>query len=457
MDLTGVVHEIGLGGLYGILFHPDYFSNGYFYITYLTLIGGAENILWERYEVPVPTSYVVDLGSATTVLGPVTDSTAFHGGGGMAFANDGKLMIGIGSRRIEFPADGCTAQDPSQFLGKLMRVNEDGTIPADNPYVGVPGALDSIWALGLRQPYRIDVDPVTGYLYIADIGEFTREEVDVIAPSDPPLQNFGWRIQEGTLCTAEPACPPACPDPAHKGPDLEYEHGDFGCCIIGGSVYRGTALPELVGKYLYTDYCNPELVSLRWTPGTGVTDVVRHDPETYLTPGTTPHTVTSMGTDGTGEILVVSGGAGMLDGGGTVLRLRRKSPLQADVAELSVGSGGAQVLSLDAPVELAGDLAVFVGTASGVSPGFVLDGQQVPINVPDPYFDFMLQSQNGLVFQNTISALDGSGDTTATIAIPAGAPPTLVGLTLNHAAVAFDLVTVTATFASNPKSLTFVP
>ena len=175
-----------------------------------------------------------------------------HNGGALAFGPDGYLYIALG--------DGGSANDPQgngqnldTLLGKILRIDVSGDpylIPADNPYAN-GGGRPEIWASGLRNPWRISFDQLRGDLYIADVGQGTWEEIDVYPVAAPGGLNFGWDYREGAhefegtppdgLALAEPVA--------------EYSHAEGGCSVTGGYVYRGSALPEWQGVYLYGDFC----------------------------------------------------------------------------------------------------------------------------------------------------------------------------------------------------------
>jgi hypothetical protein len=156
---------------------------------------------------------------------------------------------------------GQRAQDGSTLLGKLIRIDVDpanGTfvIPADNPFVGDAGVRDEIWAVGLRNPWKISFDPKTGDLYIADVGQSALEEVNFQAANSAGGENYGWDIMEGGQCVVA-----NCDQSGLTMPVTEYTHAD-GCSITGGEVYRGQAYPNLNGRYLFGDFCSGKIWGL---------------------------------------------------------------------------------------------------------------------------------------------------------------------------------------------------
>jgi hypothetical protein len=204
--------------------------------------------------------------------------------------------------------DGGNAGDPqghgqsrNDLLGSLLRLDVSGvayTIPPDNPFARTSGVRSELWNYGLRNPWRFSFDRQTGELYIADVGQGAREEVDV-QPAAGGGENYGWNTMEGSECY-----PPgsSCNKSGLTLPVVEYDHG-AGCSITGGYVYRGTALPDIVGTYFYSDYCAGFLRSFKWQGGM-VT-------EQQSWPGAdAPGNVTSFGEDSAGElyILTIQGG-----------------------------------------------------------------------------------------------------------------------------------------------------
>jgi hypothetical protein len=253
LDISGLVSSGGERGLLSVAFHPNYRSNGLFFVDYTNTAGDT---VIARYSVSQDRN-VADPGSAAILL-TIQQPFANHNGGQLQFGPDGYLYIGMG--------DGGSAGDPlnngqnlGTLLGKLLRVNVDGAspyaIPGDNPFVGVPGAQPEIWAYGLRNPWRFSFDRSTGDLFIADVGQDSWEEVDFQPASSPGGQNYGWNIMEGNHCFNPPS---NCNSSGLTLPILEYAHGSsdsIGCSISGGYRYRGTQNPDLTGIYFYGDFC----------------------------------------------------------------------------------------------------------------------------------------------------------------------------------------------------------
>ncbi len=289
LDIVARVGSGGERGLLGLAFHPQFATNGFFYVNF-TDVNGHTRI--ERFHAS-STSDVAGATSATLVLG-YDQPFSNHNGGMILFGPDGMLWIGTGDG-----GDGNDPQDHSQrlntLLGKMLRIDVAGTpysVPPDNPYVGTAGARTEIWGTGLRNPWRYSFDRTNGLLYVADVGQNAWEEVHVV-PGSPGGVNFGWRIMEGTHCrTADPCDMTGLNIPVH-----EYSHAD-GCSITGGFVYRGDAIPGIRGHYFYSDFCSGFLRSFNLFGGI----VVDHREWDVGALGL----VTSFGEDASGELYIMA-------------------------------------------------------------------------------------------------------------------------------------------------------
>lgn len=281
-------------GLLGLAFAPDYATSGRFYVSYTANGGGAEgHSVISRFTVSAnPDSSNDD----ESVLLEVDQPFSNHNGGMITFGPGEYLYFGLGDG-----GDGGdpleTGQDRTDLLGSMLRLDVSGsgyTIPPDNPFVGNAGERGELWNYGLRNPWRFSFDRQTNDLYIADVGQGQFEEVDVIAAGDGGGQNFGWDDMEGTHCFEDNNC---AGNPALR-PILEYDHGSGRCAITGGYVYRGSAIPAIVGRYFYADFCTGSLASLTYAGGNTVSATA-----TYQRISGNP---TSFGEDGKGELYITT-------------------------------------------------------------------------------------------------------------------------------------------------------
>lgn len=279
----------GERGLLGLAFHPQYATNGRFFINYTD---GSGSTVVARYTVSSGNANQADPASGSVVL-RVYQPYSNHNGGDIHFGPDGYLYIGMGDGGSGNDP-GNRAQDPRELLGKVLRIDVDrGTpygIPPGNAYAG-GGGRPEIFASGLRNPWRMSFDRVAGDLYIGDVGQDAQEEIDFLPRGAPSGANFGWRVVEGTRCTGLPNGA-QCPSPSFTPPILVYEHGE-GCSVTGGVVYRGRAVPALFGRYVYADFCTGRMWSAaRDRSGAWQTEVLAE----------TGHQVAAIGEDASGEL-----------------------------------------------------------------------------------------------------------------------------------------------------------
>jgi glucose/arabinose dehydrogenase len=293
LDLSAKVSTGREQGLLGLAFDPQYASNGRFVVDYTDLAGDTRVSLFRVSQDP----NVADPASELAVLG-VDQPFANHNGGQVLFGPDGLLYVMLG--------DGGSSGDPgnrgqslADLLGSILRVQplETGgyAVPADNPFVGMPDVRPELWSYGLRNPWRVDFDPATGDLYVADVGERQWEEVSVSTATAGAGRgvNFGWRIMEGPECFGSPSCD----EGGLELPVVSYDHGD-GCSITGGFVYRGSAIPALQGHYFYSDYCAGFVRSFRLEDGVAV--------DQYEWPTLAPGAgVPGFGRDAAGELYIL--------------------------------------------------------------------------------------------------------------------------------------------------------
>jgi glucose/arabinose dehydrogenase len=297
LDLTEKITEEGEGGLLSMAFHPRYAENGLFFVNYTDTEGDT---VIARYKRSPSDPNRADPGSATRLLW-IDQPYSNHNGGQLQFGPDGYLYIGMGDGgSAGDPA--CNAQRRENLLGKMLRIDVDRStgnrpyaIPPDNPYLGDNPLPDEAWAIGLRNPWRFSFDRATGDLWIGDVGQNRREEIDFQAAGTAPGRNYGWKPMEGTLCFGDEKCEadtPACGAPNLTQPVLEYTHDDGNCSVTGGYVYRGRAIPSLVGSYLFGDYCSSKVWAAK--PGKSGFDV-RQLPDLAIS-------VVTFGEDREGEI-----------------------------------------------------------------------------------------------------------------------------------------------------------
>ena len=286
-------------GLLGLAFHPDYRRNGRFFVNYTRQPDGATVVAeYRRGGAP-------DVASRKErVLLVVSQPESNHNGGMVAFGPDGYLYVGLGDGGG--PGDpGNRGQNLNELLGKILRIDVDHgdpyAIPADNPFV-TEGGRPEIYAVGLRNPWRFSFDFRRAELWVADVGQYKWEEIDLVTRGG----NYGWRLMEGFHCF-NPAT--ACQTEGLALPVMEYRHdGDRRaggrCSIIGGYVYRGLAMPALRGAYLFGDYCSGEVFVFRQSDEGGQDA----SPTVLLKTG---FRISSFGQDEEGEVYVLDHGGGI--------------------------------------------------------------------------------------------------------------------------------------------------
>lgn len=287
LDISDRVTNSGEQGLLGMAFHPDDPSR-----LFLHYSDGNGNT--------TVSEFVDDGGfdaSAERIFLQVVQPAANHNGGTIAFGPDGYLWVALGDGGGGGDTFG-TGQTTDDLLGGLLRLNVDATqpyeIPPDNPFIDGGGAPE-VWAVGLRNPWRASFDE--GLIYIGDVGQNGFEEINV-APVDAPALNYGWPVMEGLHCF-EPA--QGCDIAGFTLPVVEVAHSDSGTCsITGGVVYRGSAIPELSGHYLYSDYCGGWLRSFLFD---GATATQQQD---WTEQVGVPGPVASFGRDTAGEVYVLT-------------------------------------------------------------------------------------------------------------------------------------------------------
>jgi glucose/arabinose dehydrogenase/alpha-tubulin suppressor-like RCC1 family protein len=247
LDISTLTSTTNEDGLLGLAFHPDYGNNGRFFIDYVNVDG---DIVVAEYSVSADPNIAAPSGvPLLTIPHPVHTN---HNGGQIAFGPDGYLYIAVG----DGGSGGAEAQNLDSLLGTILRIDVDDsapyTSPPDNPFFGATPERDEIWAYGLRNPWRFSFDRLTGDLFVSDVGQAAREEVNFQASSSTGGENYGWPIMEGSLCYNPPT---GCDTSGLVLPIIEYAHGAGDCAITGGYRYRG-ATAALQGMYVYGDFCS---------------------------------------------------------------------------------------------------------------------------------------------------------------------------------------------------------
>lgn len=294
LDIASLVASGVERGLLGLAFDPGYQANGRFYVFYTN---GAGDLVIARYLRSASNGDIADPGSGVPLLIIPHSTFPNHNGGMLAFGPDLCLYAGVGDGGGQGDPNNH-AQDLTQLLGKILRLDpETGLACANgvpNPF-GVANERPEVWSLGLRNPWRFSFDRLTGDLFIGDVGESAREEIDVSrAPSAGRGLNFGWRFMEGFACfNPSTNCDPG----GLTLPVLDYPHAQGACSVTGGFVYRG-AIPAVRGTYFYADYCAGFVRSFR--PVNGQPTEQTEWP--LLNAG--PNSITSFGEDAQGELYV---------------------------------------------------------------------------------------------------------------------------------------------------------
>lgn len=302
LNVQSLISTGGERGLLGMAFDPNYGTNRRFYIFYTN---GSGNLVIARYLVSTSNPDVADASSAV-ILKTITHPNNNHNGGMLAFGPDGCLYAGTGDGGGTGDPDG-NGQNPSTLLGKILRLDPNSntgdacTNNVTNPFASGGGAPE-VWSLGLRDPWRFSFDRLTGALYIGDVGQSRREEVDVVLGANAGRGlNFGWNIMEGFLCFNPPS---GCNTSGLTLPILDYTHDNGACSVTGGYVYRGTLIPSVTGTYFYADFCAGFVRSFQLQNGALGTQTLWP----LLNPG---GQISSFGEDAQGELYIVTQGGGL--------------------------------------------------------------------------------------------------------------------------------------------------
>jgi glucose/arabinose dehydrogenase len=381
--LTVTVDSSGERGLLGVAFDPAFASNGYVYVYYtattprlhnrVSRFTASGNLAVPGSEVPILD--LNDLSNATN-----------HNGGAIHFGPDGKLYVAVGDN-----ADGANSQTPTNLLGKLLRINPDGTVPSDNPFfASATGINRAIWALGLRNPYTFSFQPGTGRMFVNDVGENTWEEINEgIAGS-----NYGWPTSEGPTS-----------DPRFRSPIFWYGHGSgptTGCAITGGAFYNPPAVQfptSYVGSYFFADYCSGWIRNLDPANGNAV--------RAFATGAAAPVDL-AVASDGTLYYLTRGGSSG------SVYRVSAQGPVAPTITTQPASRTVA-----------AGSSVNFSVAASGTAPlsyRWQRDGVDIPGATSSTYTIASAQSgDNGTRFRVVVSNAAGSATSDeAVLTIAAG-------------------------------------
>jgi glucose/arabinose dehydrogenase len=305
LDIRQRVHSLGEAGLVSLAFPPDYAESGLLFLNYTDR--RLDTVL-ARYGLAAGEPVAADPASETVLL-RIPQPEENHNGAQIRFGPDGFLYVGLGDGG-GFADPGCRAQRGDSLLGKILRLDVRVSeppyyrVPADNPFVGSgdpqDAIRDEIWALGLRNPWRLAFEPGSGALWVADVGELRWEEVNRVPAGGV---NLGWVLMEGTDCTpySRELCPndvPSCPDdPSLSLPVYQYAHKAGDCAVIGGVVYRGSLLPALQGRYVFGDHCSGRIWALE-PESAAATELLRLEGR-----------LLSFGEDLAGELVVASGAA----------------------------------------------------------------------------------------------------------------------------------------------------
>jgi len=264
LDITDRVSQYFYAGLFGIAFHPDYENNRYFYVYYMSGTGASLTLNLTRYTTSA-TNPDSAIKNSEFALMTVPCPSSNHNGSVIRFGTDGYLYFGFGDSSPGSGGDpNNKAQNRSEIFGKVNRINVDSatggrnySIPSSNPYFqNTNGYREEIFAYGFRNMWKFSFDNVTGKLWLADVGQTSWEEIDIVESG----KNYGWRRKEGFVCY-NPATNCDTAGFVPTDPVYAYSHS-VGTTITGGYVYRGSKMPGLYGKYIYADYTSGRIWAL---------------------------------------------------------------------------------------------------------------------------------------------------------------------------------------------------
>lgn len=340
LDVSGQIRTNSERGLLGLAFHPDFATNGEFYVNYTA--GGSSpfndgTTVISRFTLSSPSSNTASLSSEEVIL-TINQPYSNHNAGDLAFGPDGFLYIPTGDGGSGGdPQD--NGQKPTSLLGKMLRIDVTGTpdpglayaIPPTNPFVSDAAIRDEIWAFGLRNPWRISFDRQTGDLWIGDVGQNAREEIDFQPASSTGGENYGWDCREGFISYTGNSSNLCNNSTTYTDPLFDYNEtppgGGYNQSVTGGFVYRGERADDLVGWYVAADFARNDLYLL--PPSGSASDVVRVQ-------GTTINSITTFGEDDAGNLYV----AGI---GGEIAHVTTQRTLPAEIIAWTARAGDKEV------------------------------------------------------------------------------------------------------------------
>jgi glucose/arabinose dehydrogenase len=412
-------------GLLGMAFDPNYATNGYFYLDYSMAGGGAaghDEIARFTVQGSPATSNLADPTSKQVIL-TIDKPESNHNGGWIGFGPDGFLYISAGDGGGANDAHGTigNAQDRSVLLGKMLRIDVSSLpykIPPTNPFVGDATKKPEIWAFGLRNPWRCSFDRATGNLWIGDVGQDTREEID-FDPAGSGGLNFGWRPREGFIQNS--VYPTETPVTTETKPVTDYDHNIGVNAIIGGYVYQGSAIAGLQGTYIHGDYGSARFWSFNYD-GTNLTNV--QEITAQLNAGKIISDVSSFGEDAAGELYICSYSVG------EIYRITGPSAGGGGTGAGGTGGAGANpitmtVSKLSAKMKFSSgghDSASIAGIIPNPGAGFDPTGQVLTLDIGGAVVNFTLDAKGHGKSGNGTFALTLKGKTKKT-AFPGGNVP----------------------------------
>lgn len=311
LNISSKIVYGGERGLLGLAFHPQYATNGYFFVYYNNTAG---NIIVARYSVSPGNPDIADPATEKILLN-IPKPFSNHNGGSIKFAPDGNLWIVTGDGGSGGDPNN-NAQNKNSLLGKMLRIDVNATgpynIPAGNPFIGVDGA-DEVWSYGLRNAWKYSFDLTTGNVMIADVGQGQFEEINRMPITQGGI-NYGWRCYEGNTGYNTSGCASST---TMTFPVAVYSHSGGKCSITGGYVYRGILYPALQGKYLFADYCSMQI------------GILNSDDSITWTTAYSGNNFSTFGEDSQKELYVAA------VNNGKIFKVKTNSSLSAQEAELS--------------------------------------------------------------------------------------------------------------------------